>query len=90
MPSIPFDIEDAVELAELLEFLGDWLESDRAVLAASLAQFVGVPGYGSDSLREDFARFRFLLGFTDGEGLFSSAEARRRGQSNADGSDGAQ
>jgi hypothetical protein len=90
MPSIPFDIDDAVELAELLEFLGDWLESDRAVLAASLTRFVGVPGYGSESLREDFARFRFLLGFTDGEGLFSSAEARRHGERNTDESDGAQ
>lgn len=47
-------------------------------------------GYGSDSLREDFAWFRFLLGFTDGEDLFSSAEARRRGERNADESDGAQ
>jgi hypothetical protein len=47
-----------------------------------MTRFVGVTGYGSDSLREDFARFRFLLGSTDGEGLFSSAEARRRGERN--------
>lgn len=74
MPALPLDVGDAVELAELLEFLSGWLESDRAALTASLARFVGVPGYGPDSLREDFARLRFLLGFTDGEGLFSLDE----------------
>jgi hypothetical protein len=75
MPSLPFDVGDAVELAELLEFLSGWLESDRAVLTASLAHCVGVPDYGPDSLREDFARFRFLLGFTDGEGLVTPDDA---------------
>lgn len=75
MPSLSFDVGDAVELAELLQFLSGWLESDRAVLTASLARFVGVPDYGPDSLREDFARFQFLLGFTDGEGLFTRDDA---------------
>jgi hypothetical protein len=70
------DVGDAIELAEILEFLSGWMECDRAVLAASLARFVGVPGYGLDSLCEDFARFRFLLGFTDGEGLFSPETIR--------------
>jgi hypothetical protein len=65
------DTADAVELAELLEFLADWLESDRANLTASLARFVGSPDYGPDTLRSDFARFRFLLGVTDGEGVFT-------------------
>jgi hypothetical protein len=63
--------EDAVELAETLQFLGDWLEHDHDILAASLARFVGAPGYGPDSLREDFTRFAFLLGATDGEDLFA-------------------
>jgi hypothetical protein len=57
--------EDAVELAEMLQFLGD---------AESLARFVGVPDYGPASLREDFARFAFLLGATDGEDLFAPDE----------------
>jgi hypothetical protein len=70
MPAIPLDAADAIELAELLQFLGDWLESDHNNLAASLARFVGSPAYGPGTLREDFARFRFLLGVTDGEGLF--------------------
>lgn len=43
MPSIPVDAGDAIELAELLGFLSDWLESDRAILTASLARFTGSP-----------------------------------------------
>lgn len=74
MPSLPNDVADAIELAELLEFLSDWLESDHDILSASLIRFVGSPDYGPDSLRDDFARFRFLLGFTDGEGVFTPGE----------------
>src|SRR5260370_30041969 len=70
MPSMPIDVGDAIELAELLQFLSDWMESDRENLAGSLARFVGSPVYGPGSLRDDFARFRFLLGVTDGEGVF--------------------
>lgn len=65
--AISLQPEDAHEFAEMLEFLGDWLESDPGNLAASLARFVGSDDYGTVSLREDFARFRFLLGFTNGE-----------------------
>jgi hypothetical protein len=64
------------ELAELLQFLGGWLESDHDNLAASLARFVGSTAYGPASLREDFARFRFLPGVTDGEGVFTPDEPR--------------
>lgn len=68
MPARPFRTEDAAELAEMLDFPGDWLESDRELLAAaSLARFAGDPDYGPDSLSDDCARFRHLLGFTDGE-----------------------
>lgn len=74
MPSMPLDVGDAIELAELLEFLGNWLEADHDNLAGSLARFVGSTAYGPGSLREDFARFRFLLGVTDGEGLFTPDE----------------
>ena len=74
MPSLPIDVADAIELAELLELLGGWLESDHDNLAASLARFIGSTAYGPGSLREDFARFRFLLGMTDGEGLFAPCE----------------
>jgi hypothetical protein len=74
MPSMPLDVGDAIELAELLEFLGNWLESGHDNLTGSLARFTGSPHYGPASLREDFARFRFLLGVTDGEGLFTPDE----------------
>jgi hypothetical protein len=67
MFSIRFDTGDAIELAELLQFLGDWLESDHDNLTESLARFIGSTVYGPDSLRGDFARFRFLLGVTDGK-----------------------
>jgi hypothetical protein len=71
---MPLDVGDAIELAELLQFLSNWLESDHDNLAASLARFVGSTACGPGSLREDFARFRFLLGVTDGEGLFTPDE----------------
>jgi hypothetical protein len=74
MPAVPVDVADAIELAELLDFLGCWLESDLDNLTASLARFVGSPDYGPDALRDDFARFRFLLGITDGEGVFTPDE----------------
>jgi len=74
MPAMPLDVGDAIELAEVLQFLSDWLQSDRDNLTASLARFVGSPAYGPDSLRDDFARFRFLLGATDGEGVFTPDE----------------
>jgi len=74
MSSVPLDAAGAIELAELLGFLSDWLESDRAALAPSLTRFTASTAYGIDSMRGDFARFRFLLGMTDGEGLFTADE----------------
>lgn len=53
---------------------GGWLESGHGNLAASLTRFAGSPAYGPGSLICDFARFRFLLGVTDGEGLFTPDE----------------
>ena len=37
MPQIKLDVTDAAELAELLQFLSQWLARDPARLAASLA-----------------------------------------------------
>jgi hypothetical protein len=74
MPAMPVDVSDA---AELLQLIGGWLESDRDNLAASLARFIGSPAYGPGELRDDFARFRFLLGVTDGEGVFTRASRER-------------
>ena len=69
VPQVCLDAGDAVELGEMLEFLGGWV-SDRAGLAESLRRFVGIDGYDIDDLRRDLSRFGFLLGFTDGEVLF--------------------
>jgi len=70
MPQVKLDAADAAELAEMLQFLSEWLTRDPARLAASLEEFVGHPAYGLDELRSDLERFVFLLGGSDGEPLF--------------------
>jgi hypothetical protein len=71
MPDINLDLSDAVELAELLTFLTDWLSSSQHhTLTDSLTAFVGHPGYHVDQLAADIHRFVFLLGLSDGEQLF--------------------
>jgi hypothetical protein len=69
VPSTSLDTADAVELAELLQFITDWLGSDRH-RRRSFAGFVGHPAYGIDELQHDLRRFTFLLGADDGESLF--------------------
>jgi len=66
--------EHAIELGELLEFLGDWLLSDRAcgVVADSLTGFCG-GGYGIEELRADLARLAFVVG-GDGERFVFGAD----------------
>ena len=71
MPDVRLDLADAAELAELLQFLSQWLTRDPARLGASLEQFVGHPAYGTAQLRQDLGRFVFLLGGSDGEPLFN-------------------
>jgi hypothetical protein len=70
MPEVRLNAADAGELAEVLEFLSEWLARDPARLAASLTEFVGHPAYGLDELRGDLERFVFLLGGSDGQALF--------------------
>ena len=70
MPEVRLDVTDAAELAEMLQFLSQWLAQDPGRLAASLEQFVGHPAYGLPQLRSDLERFVFLLGGSDGEPLF--------------------
>ena len=71
MPKISLNHSDAIELAELLTFLADWLSGTRKhTLADSLTTFVGHPAYSLDELRTDLHRFVFLLGLSDGEELF--------------------
>jgi hypothetical protein len=71
MPDINLEPSDAVELAELLTFLADWLSgSQRQTLADNLTAFVGHDRYNIDELRNDLHRFVFLLGLSDGDQLF--------------------
>ena len=70
MPEVKLDAADAAELAEMLQFLSQWLARDPSRLGPSLEDFVGHPGYGITQLRDDLERFVFLLGGSDGEPLF--------------------
>jgi hypothetical protein len=74
MPAVSLDIADAVELAELLHFLGDWPSADHDRLDASLRRFVGAADYDVAELRRDLDRFTFLLGGDDGEALFTARQ----------------
>ena len=76
MPEVRLDVVDAAELAELLQFLSQWLARDRGRLSASLGEFVGYPAYNVSQLRQDLDRFTFLLGGDDGESLFGHGTAR--------------
>jgi hypothetical protein len=75
MPEVRLDAVDAAELAELLQFLAQWLTRDSGRLDASLEQFVGHPAYNISELRQDLDRFTFLLGGDDGESLFGHGAA---------------
>ena len=70
MPEVKLDAADAAELAEMPQFLSEWLARDPDRLAACLGEFVGHPAYGLGELRSDLERFVFLLGGSDGEQLF--------------------
>jgi len=74
MPEVKLDAVDAAELAEMLQFLSQWLTRDPGRLGESLEQFVGHPAYGITQLRDDLERFVFLLGGSDGESLFGPAQ----------------
>ena len=68
------EADEAVELGELLEFVGRWLADDDQCLAESLSRFVGNGGYDINELRADLSRFAFLLGGDDGASLFGGDE----------------
>jgi hypothetical protein len=63
------DTTDALELAELLQFIKDWLTVHQATLTPSFLAYIGHPAYDLDALRNDLDRFAFLLGGNDGESL---------------------
>jgi hypothetical protein len=61
-PTVTIDIADAVELIELLQLINDWLRVDYHRHRASLDDIIG---YSLDALRNDLAKFTFLLGGDD-------------------------
>lgn len=63
--------DDAVELAEMLEFLIAWLDNTDQRLDLELLRFT-VGGYYLNDLLADLARFAFLVG-GDGERLVHGA-----------------
>jgi hypothetical protein len=78
---VTLDMTDAMELEQLLDLLARCMRAEHDCLAPSLARFLGtdrlgfeVKGQGPDSLADDFSRFRFLLGATNGEGVFTPDE----------------
>ena len=75
MPGMKLDANDAAELAEMLQFLSQWLARDPGRLGPSLEEFAGHPAYGLAQLRQDLDRFTFLLGGDDGESLFGPDQA---------------
>jgi hypothetical protein len=70
MPVVRLDAGDAAELAEMLEFLDEWLGAGGQSLRQSLTGFIGSDAYDISHLRHDLNRFAFLLGASDGERLF--------------------
>ena len=51
MPDLNLDLSDAIELAEPLTFLADWISSSQhQTLTDSLTAFVGHHGYHVDEL----------------------------------------
>jgi hypothetical protein len=57
--TVTLDASDAYELIELLQLINDWLRIDYHRHRASLDDNIG---YDLDNLRDDLARFTFLLG----------------------------
>src|SRR5262245_52941011 len=70
MPSLSLDLGDAAELAEILQFLSEWLAADEPRLGASLTRFIGSDAYNLSQLRADLDRFAFLIDGTGAESLF--------------------
>lgn len=67
-PEVRLELLHAVELAETLTLIRQWLAGpDREQLAASFTTFISTRGYHLDELGADLARFTFLLGHDDGD-----------------------
>lgn len=57
MPNTSLDTSDAIDLAEMLQLLADWLAAGPDHLDTSLTRFVGHPAHRASQLRTDLHRF---------------------------------
>ena len=60
------------ELAEILQFIADWITADREHLDTSLVTFVGSRAYDIAELEADLHRYAFLLGGNDGQAFLDA------------------
>ncbi len=61
MTGVAVDLVDAVDLVGALEFVADWLASDRGVLEPSLCRFAS-DHYLLDDLHDDLVRLAAVVG----------------------------
>ncbi|WP_019925496.1 hypothetical protein [Nocardia sp. BMG111209] len=54
-------VDDAIELAEMLTFIDDWLTGSDPAIARSFHAFVGTDGYTLTDLQADLNRFATLF-----------------------------
>lgn len=54
-------IDDAIELAEMLTFIDDWLTGSDPAVAQSFHAFVAATGYTLTDLQADLNRFAAML-----------------------------
>jgi hypothetical protein len=64
---ISVGVGDAIELAEMLRFIDDWLAGAGPAVARSFSGFVGSDGYSLEGLRADLDRFVGVLGVGAGD-----------------------
>jgi hypothetical protein len=72
--NVRLDAADAIELAQLLDLLRDWLSADQAQLSP-LERFIGSSAYRVETRRADLANFVFLLDGNDGEHFTSQGNS---------------
>lgn len=77
-PVVHLPVSDAAELAELLQFIDDWLATCHDQLREPLSRFVGHPAYRISDLRSDLNRLAFLLGADNEDRLFGDMRAAPR------------
>ena len=70
MPMTNLNTNDAVELAELLQFLHDWFAADPPPGFVDRSTTSSDAGPTTSFNCADLNRFTFLIGASDGEGLF--------------------